>query len=253
MGPFVFYVAVRACRLLVVVKILMESSIRRSALFLPAVFGRGDAEVFADVAAEERKVGEVQLVANLLDALRRVFQAVGDFCRNGFVNPLGCRSAARLFDDCRQIFRCFAKPVRIPRDGALFRRGRSQQIEKLSGKILFRVHAVGGIDRTDQGIESVGDTIYQSLYQTAHHIHIIVVVLLHDAAFEIIPIGLHILDELFRKRDAASLTQKKRLPPYFGGIRENLFVQTFRHTDDPSLEIGAHPGMIHDRLRGTEQ
>ena len=144
MGPFVFYVAVRACRLLVVVKILMESSIRRSALFPPAVFGRGDAEVFADVAAEERKVGEVQLVANLLDALRRVFQAVGDFCRNGFVNPLGCRSAARLFDDCRQIFRCFAKPVRIPRDGALFRRGRSQQIEKLSGKILFRVNSING-------------------------------------------------------------------------------------------------------------
>lgn len=74
----------------------MESPIRWGTPFLPAVFGREDAEVFADITAEERKVGEIRLVANLLDALRRVFQAVGDFCRNGFVNPLGCHPRAQM-------------------------------------------------------------------------------------------------------------------------------------------------------------
>lgn len=61
-----------------------------------------------EVFSKEALVGEVEVVGDLLDALRGVFQQVAELKRHVGIDPLiGCL-VADLLDDLGEIFRCDA-------------------------------------------------------------------------------------------------------------------------------------------------
>ena len=57
-----------------------------------------------EVFAEERLVGEIQVIGDLLNAHRGVFQQVLGFEHDVVVDPLDGRPAAGLADERRQVF-----------------------------------------------------------------------------------------------------------------------------------------------------
>ena len=67
------------------------------------VFGRGDAEVLADVLAEEGEVAETQFHGNLLDGEVGVEQVVAYIVLHIFADPVIGRFLADITADHRQI------------------------------------------------------------------------------------------------------------------------------------------------------
>ena len=69
------------------------------------IFRRRHADMLFEVFAQEALVGEVEVVSDLLDALRCVFQQVAELQRHVGVDPLvGCL-VADLLDDLGEILR----------------------------------------------------------------------------------------------------------------------------------------------------
>ena len=70
--------------------------------------------MFAEVLSEKRLVGEIHLLGNLLDALRRVLELNTEFGKHVVVNPLVRRALAGALHRLRQILRRNAQLLGIP-------------------------------------------------------------------------------------------------------------------------------------------
>ena len=92
--------------------------------------GRRTSQPLTDITAKERKIRKVELVGDLLDAFRGIFQRVGHFARQGFVNPFRSASAAGALDRRREITRSFAEPLGIPLHRARYGFGRGEQVDE---------------------------------------------------------------------------------------------------------------------------
>ena len=75
--------------------------------------------MFLEVFAKERLVGEVQLLRDLLDAHRRIFQQDAHLQRDVVVNPFVGGTTADLLDGLGEVFRRDAHLLGIPADAAL--------------------------------------------------------------------------------------------------------------------------------------
>ena len=147
--------------------------------------GRRTSQPLTDITAEERKIRKVELVGDLLDAFRGIFQRVGHLARQGFVNPFRSASAAGALDRRREITRGFAEPLGIPLHRARHGFGRGEQVdERLADLVPGLKRLFGGRFRLDMVVEHMRRLVEERLQQTAYDFVVIEMVDACDFPFE---------------------------------------------------------------------
>jgi len=127
-----------------------------------------------EVFSKEALVGEAEVVGDLLDALRGVFQQVAELKRHVGVDPLVGRLVADLLDDLGEILRGDAQLQGVPPHAALLAEVLFHELDELHEDVLgacpTRLHE---LLRLPDGVACVVD---ESLEEALHRLSAEVVI-----------------------------------------------------------------------------